>query len=428
MPEAKQPNSDAKSKSTNNAKSTVNTSVKSKPSTVKTKNARTGNAVKKTTKKVTTNKATVKPVVDEVTLTETATLADKPVQQTVSPPPTAPAQPAVKPSSGKGIAWFAILLSLGALAGSGFTWYQTQVQQVQSNSSLAVGVSDIGGQVARLGDSMARLQQQQASNISVEQASTKLKDGLQPLQFRQDALDESIQKISIDLQKGVNAFVVEEVSQLLKLANHSVNFTGNTASAIQALSLADGQLKQLTDPRYSKVRTKINEEIVQLKNVQKVDVEGLSAQLSSISSLVPSLPLANEPTSKPVDEVVEADEPMTWRTELNKVWGDVKDVIKIQRIDQPPKPLLVPEQRYFLNQNLQLNLSKAELALMQSKSALFQQNLKSSVTWLNEYFDLKDDRVNAVLTQLAELQGQTLDIQLPDISGSFDTLQTILGR
>lgn len=334
---------------------------------------------------------------------------------------------------GRGLGLFAVLLSLVALAGTGFTWYQTQVSRVQQESSLAVGVTEIGGQVSRLGDAIARVQQQQADIVTGDQLDNRFTQltleteaSLTAMAEQQTALTESISLISEDLKKGVREYVLDEVAQLLRLANNNALLVGDAHAAIQALSLADSQLKGLRDPRYAVVRTKINEEIALLRAVETADVEALSATLSTLAAGVPDLPLANEPPSSPMvfaEQAAEAE--VSWRTELGKVWRDIMNSIQIQRVDRPPKPLLAPEQRYFLNQNLQMELNQAELALLQQRPAVFSRSLQQAVTWLEEYFDTEDERVSEMVRQLTDIQAQEIDVALPAITGSFDLLQQL---
>jgi len=342
-----------------------------------------------------------------------------------------------KKGSGKGLSVFAILLSLLAMGGSGFTWYQNQVMRVQSDSSLAVGVSEIGGQVSRLGDSIAVLKKQQGDVVSQAQLSTRLLESnvavdkrLQTIISTQAETQASLQKVRADMQSGVSDFVLGEVSQLLRLANNSALFSGDARSSINALSLADIHLKELAEPRFSAVRKTINSEIAALRAVSTPDIEKLSAQLSAITSQVSKLPLANEP---PVAETIvltatdDANAPVSWRGELRKIWHDMINAVSIQRVDQPPKPLLVPEQRYFLNQNLLLNLNKADVALLQKQEGVYKQSLSASEQWLREYFDVKDVNVQSVLAQLAKLKLEKISVELPSISGSYDALQSIKG-
>jgi uncharacterized protein HemX len=109
------------------------------------------------------------------------------------------------------------------------------------------------------------------------------------------------------------------------------------------------------------------------------------------------------------------------------MWADIVNYNSVQRIDQAPKPLLLPELRYFLNQNIQLQLAKAELGLVQNRASVYLDGLEVASEWLNEYFDLRDDTVNDVLSQINQLKAMPLSTELPTISGSYSLLQGIRG-
>ncbi|MEM7359475.1 MAG: uroporphyrinogen-III C-methyltransferase [Pseudomonadota bacterium] len=384
---------------------------------------------------------------DSTPESEASTPAKKPVKKTAkkavkretvaapAPAAAAPIVPAERKKGGGVLGILAILIALAALAGSAYTWYENQVTRVAQNSKLQAGVSDIGSQVARIGDMVARLQKDQ-SNV-VTQASlrerataieTAVAEQIRAVQDRQQELDESIETLTSDMQRGSNQYVVDEVSHLLRIANNNVVFGSDTESAINALVLADGLLKSLTDPRYSVVRTKINEEISALRNVALPDLESLSGTLRTIAKSVPNLPLANEPEQQQTTfNQAPAESAAGWRGALKEFWGDIVNQINIQRVDQPPKPLLAPEQRYFLNQNLQLMLAKAELALLQGQGQVFESGITDATTWLQEYFDLNDPTVSSVLDQLNEAANQSLNADLPVVTGSFELLQNIQG-
>ncbi len=336
---------------------------------------------------------------------------------------------------GGALSVFAILVSLIALGGTAYTWYQNQVVQVKQESKLSVGVIKIAGQVSRLGDSVARLQSDQSDVISLAQLNSaslqlesKLLNQLRVLTDQQTTLGEAVSKINRDQQKGVNQYLVDESAQLLRLANNSVLFSADVNSAINALSLADAQLKSIADPRYSTVRTQILREVNALRNVQLPDLEALSTRLQGLVQLVPSLPLENEPEAQAIGvKPVLGEQVITWRTELRKVWQDTLNSVQIQRVDQPPVPLLAPEQRYFLDQNLILTIEKAELAMIQGRPVLFKMTIENAEAWLTEYFDLSDSRVQSVIQELNVLAAQPFNSAMPDISGSYQLLQSIKG-
>lgn len=359
-----------------------------------------------------------------------SSVAEKPVTHSdnLTPAPKA---------GGKGLGVFAILLSLLALGGSGYTWYENNFKRFQQDSKLAVGVAEIGGQVTRIGDSVNRLQTQQANVVTQEQLTTKILQAnsavdlqLRDIKAEQKTLLSAVDKINTDLQTGVNSYVIDEVSQLLKLANNSALFAGDANSAIKALRLADVQLKEMADPRFSLVRRKINDEIGVLNNIKQIDIESLTAQLQALANRVPSLKLENE---RPALETIVLEtqaseaEKQTVTGALKEFWADLVNVAAVQRIDQAPKPLLTPDQRYFLNQNLQLQLAKAELGVLQKRPAVYTQSLDAALQWLNDYFDPSDGDVKQVIAEINQLKSQPINVELPSVSGSYDVLQTIKG-
>lgn len=354
----------------------------------------------------------------------------------VDPSSHSPASVVVQKSGGRVLASMAILFSLAALGGSGFTWYQTHVTGVKEESRLAIGVSDIGSQIERLGDTVNRIKQDQLDVVSNAELTNRLMAAkaavdtkFRDIGAKQAAVQASVLKLNADLQRGVDQLMVEEVSQLLRLANNSVLFGDDIDAAINALRLADNQLKSLRDPRYALVRKQINSELAALRNVSVPDVEALSAQLHTLSGGVPKLVLANEPETRKVEQAatLATQAPLTFRGELVKIWRDLIGSVSIQRVDQPPKPLLVPEQRYFLNENIRLALSKAELALLQGEAEVYQRSLAEAKKWLSEYFDLSDGKVKNSLAQLNRLAEHSITTNIPSISGSYEALQTILG-
>ena len=350
----------------------------------------------------------------------------------------APVQP-TKSGGGlaTGLSVVAILVSLGALGGSAYTWYENNVQRAERNAQLVVGVAEIQGEVKRITDSVARVQAQQSSVVTepmltakMLQESTRVDNELRELTQGQSALTESVTQINASLQQGVNSYIIDEVGQLLKLANNNVLFAGDIDSAIKALTLADSQLKQLADPRFAVVRQKINQEIGLLKNAEQVDVEQITGELQAMATRIPALKLENERPSLEqvvVEPELTDEEKTTFLGGLREFWADLVNRFDIQRIDQPPKPLLAPEQRYFLNQNLQLQLAKAELAALQGRNVVYQESLHSAEQWLTEYFDLKTPEVQEVLTQLTAMQAQKVRVDLPPVTESYALLQSIKG-
>jgi len=346
-----------------------------------------------------------------------------------------------QPSSrkqGSGLSLFAILLSLMAVGFSGYQWYSSKINSTNTDTQFAIDISQISGNVTRISDSVARLKADQSDIVTQAQLDNKIIKAnsdfdkqVRDLEQAQSNITASVTTINEELRKGANQYVLDEVSQLLRLGNNSAIFTNDAESAVNAFTLADTQLKELNNPRYAVVRRKINEEIQLLKSIEQVDSENILAQLSLITSKVSSLPLENKlpegNSFATADASTNNNENITWRTELNKMWSDVINSVSIQKVDQPPKALLAPRERYLLDQNLKLQLVKAEIALLQNNQTLYKNSITEATKWVSDYFDPEDDLVKKTLSQLASLKNEKLNIQLPGVSGSYDLLQTIKG-
>ena len=83
--------------------------------------------------------------------------------------------------------------------------------------------------------------------------------------------------------------------------------------------------------------------------------------------------------------------------------------------------MLVPEQRYFLYQNLRLQLESARLALLNADASSYKHSLQTAVSWLERYF--AGDERDAMLNTLNALQQQQIEIAIPDISASLNWLK-----
>lgn len=373
-------------------------------------------------------------------MTDQTTPATGSVNEASRQEPVLAATAASTKSGGKGLGLFAILLSLLALGASGYLVYQAEFDGIEQENKLFMGVTSIGSDVAVLAERMEQLQRAQRSveknTVSSDQLKTRLLESsnqndlvFRDIKEEQKNLRSTLERLSTDAERGGDKLALEEVSQLLKLANNSAVFAGDKNSAINALKLADSQLKQLSDPRYSVVRRTINQEIGVLEAIESVDVVGVTSKLDALANKIASLPLENEPPVVGELEIAHHtdDEPMTFTSELKKLWVDTLNTVKIKRIDQPPKPLLAPEQRYFLDQNIQLKLNMAELAVLKGQSEIYKRSLAAAIVWLQDYFDPRDADVRKVISDLQGLANQTLGGELPSVAGSYDQLQRIKG-
>jgi uroporphyrin-3 C-methyltransferase len=344
------------------------------------------------------------------------------------------------PGSGRGLGIVALLAALVALAASGYLWYRVEVlQRIEQGMTLAT----LGGDLKVTSQGLATVEKQQAKIAErQDQLDATIKSTLkaysQPLQAQQGELTSrqkelmgSVEKVYQDLDRNLDSFALEEVEQLLRIANHSAALAGDAGTALTALQLADRRLQDLGNPGLLEVRKQIGAELTQLKSVEPVDLPGIAVRLSNMSRNVEQLPLLNEPDrllpsgGDPAATAQTPDDDDAWMRAGRELLADLRNLVRIQNVSETAKPLLTPEQRYFLFNNLKVMLSGSQIAALRKDSATFRSNLDQAKQWLQEYFDTEQHAVRQLIADIDELSKVDLAPQLPDISGSLTALKDI---
>lgn len=364
---------------------------------------------------------------------------------------TAPQGAATAPASGSGRApgYVAMVLALVAVAATAYLWYRQEVavrhQQELAAANLSgelkgvvEGARGLEKQQDRLSEAqdkiLARQDEltqlvQEKLETSVSTLQQKLEGSVSTLQEQQDALTGSVSKIYESMDRSLDSWALEEVEQLLRMANHSVSLAGDIENGIIALDLADKRLADLGNPELLEVRRLIAEELGQLKALERADLPGLAFRLAGLISTVDQLPLINKP-SRPgaADKEGEAAEENMWMQAGYELLDDLKGLVRIQNVEAPARPLLAPEQRYFLIGNLRLLLSGAQIAVLRADTNTFKANLEQAAQILTDYFDTSEQSVQSVLDELNAMSGEKLAAERPDISGSIGQLKDIKPR
>ena len=226
-----------------------------------------------------------------------------------------------------------------------------------------------------------------------------------------------IQDMTNDDVKRV--WAMAEVEFLLQTASQRVLLAADNEGAKTALALADEKLKDLADPRLYRLRALLADEQLALSSVAKVDIDGLAVRLQSVLDQVDSLQVVlsqnilEEESSS--EEIV--DGASSWENIPSQILDAILSTVKIRKPEDGAAAVLVPEERYFLYQNLRLKLETARLALLQRREQVYHQSLAAAESWLQQYFE-GNERDSALATVQA-LKKETITVTMPDISGSL---------
>ena len=298
-------------------------------------------------------------------------------------------------------------------AGLYWLWNQQNLLSVGVSQQLSQTQNKASGDVKQL----KQLIQKEKSNTkqqlaTFQTAQNKFSDDLTALQDSQQLTSGSVQK----------HWALAEVQYLLNIANQRILFARDVAGAQAALTLADERVKTISDYRLHPLRALIAEELLTLESVADIDVEGMALQLQSALNNVDKLQLITNPSDNNIVDESAEQNLQDWQTVADQAWQEIKSMVVIRhQQDGAATVVLVPEQRYFLYQNLKLKLETARFALLQGKASVFDASLKSAAQWLEQYFS--GDERDAMLALVTKLQSQKITAEMPDITASLNWIK-----
>jgi uncharacterized protein HemX len=335
--------------------------------------------------------------------------------ETPTKPAARPARGGAKKSApaaraGRVTGGLALILATIALAGGGYLWYTLLYQRQEL---LATDV--VGG-----------LQQLEQENRELRETLAALEQETTALRETSDTLAGGVERIQNDLARNRADWLLAEAEQLLVVANHRLQLARDVGSALAALRAADRQLTLTGNPNLLPVRRELAREIAQLEGFERADVPGMSLKLANLAEQLERVPLAVAP--KPPEAAAAGARPDGWRALTRGLWADMQGLVRVRYQAEGQKPLLAPDQQYFLRENLRLMLYGAQHALLQGNVALYRQNLKAAIRWVREYYDLTSQVTAAMLADLERLEGARVAGALPGISGSLELLRQVSGR
>lgn len=308
----------------------------------------------------------------------------------------------------------ALILALIALVLLAWQWLDYR----QRFSALELSLTQ------RLSEFDTRNRESQLLAKKAEETSTQsavrlalLEQKLAESQSQQDALQTLYQEFANNRDERI----VSEVEQLLVVAGEQLQLAGNLKAALMALQTADMRLAQLDKPQAIQLRKLIGKDIERLQALPAIDTVGSSLRLEGMAVMVDKLPLTSEHHPRAQTDTIAPDyESNAWRRLAGEVWHDIRQLVRIERMDRPEPPLLTPEQSFFLRENLRLRLLTARIALLQRDESTFHADLRAAEDWLKRHFDTTDPHVQNTIATIRQLAGSSINIQLPDISESMN--------
>lgn len=335
----------------------------------------------------------------------------------------APAAPSAPPLRAP-LVWLALVagLALLALGLAGWNAYSNRQDIDGLRLELAKRLAEVDAQSKAsraAGDQLREVTREASVKIGV------LEGKLAESQSQQIALEALYQ----DLSRNRDEWAFAEIEQTLLVASQQLQLAGNVRAALIALQAADTRLQHMNRPQLLPLRKAISEDIARLKAAPFIDTVGLSVRIDTLIAAVDKLPLAAETRAAPTVATggtpAPARESSAWSRFSSEVWNDIKQLVRVQRVDGADVPLLAPTPAYFLRENLKLRLLTARMALLTRDQSAFRNDLKAAREWLTRYFDARDNAVTSAAGTLSGLQASDVSIELPDLSATLNALRAL---
>ena len=313
--------------------------------------------------------------------------------------------------------WIAAL----AVAFAAWQWYDSRTESgaLRQETATKLAEADAQARGSRLVAEQAR-----EAMAAVQVKLGVLESRLAESQDQRIALEALYQELS----RNRDEWAYAEIEQSLAIASQQLALAGNVKAALIALQTADTRLQRMDRPQLTALRKSINGDIARLKAAPHVDTLAISTRLDALIAQVDKLPLAMEVRPQPEQPpaaVPGASEGNPWTRFWRDVWAELRQLIRVQQMDQPDVALLAPSQAFFLRENLRLRLIGSRLALLARDATSYKADLKAARDWLNRYYDTRNSNVEHALAMLRNLHDAEVGIEAPEISATLEAMRNL---
>jgi uncharacterized protein HemX len=166
----------------------------------------------------------------------------------------------------------------------------TKNQQADADTSTANQLAEIEKRLVKsIEMQLAEVDLSEELRTSSNEIRKKREETDARFKLLETGLTESIGKQKIleelyqDLIPNRNEATIEEVEQLLLIANQQLRLANNVQSAMVAIQEADVRLQRINHPQISHLQNVLAKDIALLKEVPKIDIVGIGLSLDSLA-------------------------------------------------------------------------------------------------------------------------------------------------
>jgi uroporphyrin-III C-methyltransferase len=216
-------------------------------------------------------------------------------------------------------------------------------------------------------------------------------------------LQQSVADMQQAMQKtqagDVNQWHLAQAEYLTRMANDQLQYTHNHKMALQLLQQADEILQSSQDANVMNIRKSLDTDIVNLQSASEVDVTSIYTRINALHESIDKLPLPSQPLSQTTTTTPDKSTTL-WQSILN----GLNKIVIVRKMDSSALPLVLPDEKIFLYQNLHAQLQNATWGLLHDNPAIYTASLEQAIAWIKQYFVADAPETQNVLQQLTELK------------------------
>jgi uroporphyrin-3 C-methyltransferase len=347
-----------------------------------------------------------------------------PVNTEAQAPTTAVVLPVAAPGSvpdarlvSSRVGAFAAVVAVVALSACGLLWQslnKMQEQLVRQSTDTAAHAS--------AANAMAKQAQELAMETAAKLAVTEAR--LSEVSLQRTQLEELMQSLSRSRDENL----VVDIESAVRLAQQQAQLTGSAEPLLAALKSAELRVTRAAQPRLTPLQRALARDVARIKATALADTPALLVKLDELALLADDVPVANavvaQRPTEPLKRKPEESVSTWWARMAQEVRGEIRNLVRVSRIESPEAALLSPEQAFFVRENLKLKILNARLGLLARQTDSARADLATAAASLMRYFDSASRKTQTALSLLQQVQGQMKSLELPRVDDTLAALST----
>ena len=306
-------------------------------------------------------------------------------------------------------------------------------QQEQASKLKDAANANLEQQIAAIRGTLEqqRLATESADKEIEERLLVQLQDQQKTVQEMATEVSASLADVAQDLGTSGEDWLLAEAEYLIRLGSQRVMMEADPEGAIALYEAADTIVRDAEGVVAFELRQALAADIVNLKGVNDLDVDGLFVKISALINQIDLLK-HRQLQYIAVENADPVEEPQNLLARLVQFAASAGDrlsgLVDYRTEGGVVTPILPPKEEYYLRQNLVMKLQLAQLGLLRSDQRIFSASLQETSEWIDRYFDREDGTTKAVQETISAISLVNIEREMPDVSASLREVRKLLAR